>query len=155
MWQYLVGVGSNLGDKFANIQRAKDLLEGTGVEVIRRSDLIPTQPFGGVATETFLNAAWVCHSANDPETFLQTLLNTEKTLGRSRNKRWDNRPIDLDLLLAVDHEGRSLSYSSDQLKIPHPELHTRTFVLIPAVQIAADWYHPELKRTIKELYESL
>lgn len=151
--EFAVAVGSNLGDRAATIAAAAaELSAGGRARVVRRSRLHATDPVGGPAGQgSFLNGAWIVETALGPGALLAELLAVERRLGRERRERWGPRTIDLDLLLArepriVDRPG---------LTLPHPRLHERAFVLAPLVEVAADWRHPRLRRSVEELWREL
>jgi 2-amino-4-hydroxy-6-hydroxymethyldihydropteridine diphosphokinase len=133
-FRYLVAIGSNLGDRRETIGNALQKLQQVGVEINFASSLLETAPVG-VATETFLNGAIVCTSHLAPELFLLELQSIEKALGRNRLKRWDNRTIDLDLLMAWDPLGNFVAVKSDSLQLPHPWMLRRPFVMEPVREI--------------------
>lgn len=133
-YEYLVGVGSNLDDRHGWIGRAFKLLEESGVEILRRSTLIESEPVGA-ADKPFINGAIVCRSHFGPHEFMSLLLKVELQLGRTREVRWGNRNIDLDLLLAKDNFGKEVTVESPLLTLPHPRMWERDFVMIPAKEI--------------------
>lgn len=133
-FEYLVGVGSNLDDRHGWILRAFDLLEDAGIEIIKRSTLIESVPMGA-ADQPFINGAIVCRSRLAPPEFMSLLLNVEQQLGRTREVRWGNRNIDLDLLIAKNTDGKEIQITTDQLTIPHPRMWERDFVMTPAREI--------------------
>lgn len=134
MFEYLVGVGSNLDDRQGWIHRAYALIEDAGVEIVRRSTLIESAPMGA-ADQPFINGAIVCKSRLNPAEFMSLLLDVERRLGRTREVRWGNRNIDLDLLIGKDRDGKELQLTSDLLTLPHPRMWERDFVMIPAREI--------------------
>lgn len=143
-----IALGSNLGDRRGAIERAVEALRGAErVKVVRLSPVIETAPVGGpVGQGAFLNAACELQSSLDPRQLLDLLLAVEATMGRERRVRWGPRPIDLDLLLFGDriiHE--------PGLRLPHPRMHERLFVLEPLAMIAPNAVHPVLRLTIAAL----
>lgn len=148
----LIGLGSNLGDRDANIARALALLESEGdVAVIARSPLYTTAPVGGPPQGDFRNGAALVETALEPRALLDVLKSVERRLGREDGMpRWGPRTVDLDLLLfgerIVDEPG---------LVVPHPLLHRRRFVLEPAADVAPTMRHPVLDRTVGELLAGL
>jgi 2-amino-4-hydroxy-6-hydroxymethyldihydropteridine diphosphokinase len=129
-----VGLGSNLDDPASQIERAlakiRDLPE---TEVFSVSSLYRSAPFGGVEQPDFLNAVAQLQSALDATELLRHLLRIEESHGRVRSERWGPRNIDLDLLVFGD-----VIIDSDQLKLPHPGIAERNFVLLPLQEIAPD-----------------
>jgi 2-amino-4-hydroxy-6-hydroxymethyldihydropteridine diphosphokinase len=130
-----VGLGANLGRREITIQRAVNLLAAEqGIELVEQSALRETDPVGVVDQPTFLNGVVALDTTLSPRELLETLLRVERELGRTRDgERWGPRTIDLDLLVhgaeVVDEPG---------LRVPHPRLHERRFVLEPLAELAPD-----------------
>ncbi len=143
-----IGLGSNLGDRAANLARALDGLEQAGTRPLMRSSLYRTEPIEVVDQEEFLNQVIGCETSLSPEGILATCLAVERSLGRVRTRDKGPRVIDLDLLLL----GLETRHGSD-LELPHPRMHLRRFVLVPLVEIAPGAVHPVLKMTASELLE--
>ena len=143
-----VALGANLGDRRASIERAIDLLRNTpGVTVTKISSLREYAAVGGPAgSPPFLNAAAEIQATLSPRALLARLLDIERQLGRQRREKWGPRTIDLDLLLY----GERIIHEPD-LRVPHPLMHQRRFVLEPLREIAPDAFHPVLQRRIAEL----
>ena len=143
--RYLIALGSNLGDRSAQLRAAVSAVNSCIGPVLATAPFYVTEPIGA-ADQTFLNSAVTVAASLDPEAVLSKLLNIETELGRVRAERWGNRLIDLDVLLwqRLDSSGRweSASWSSPTLTVPHPEMLKRAFVMIPAAVIAPDWIHP-------------
>lgn len=149
-----LAIGSNLGDRSANIEKAMMLLkEHEDIKILAFSSLIETEAEGGrSAQKKFLNGAIKIDTDLLPLDLLSQLKMIERRLGRVKTDEVNApRPMDLDILFYDDVvivEGKSLT-------IPHPRLAERLFVLKPLSEIAPDLIHPRLNKTIKELYESL
>ena len=94
-----VALGSNLGDKEANLRRALELLIERGVEIVKTSTFISTEPYGVTDQPTFLNGVCEVRTSLEPLALLHTLLEIEQEMGRVRLRHWGERNIDLDLLL--------------------------------------------------------
>jgi len=148
----LIGLGSNEGDRQANLHRALDELgRQRGVCVVRQSRLLETAPVGGPSGQNpFLNAAAVLESALAAEALLDVLLHVEAALGRRRAERWGSRSVDLDLLLYED-----VVLSTPTLVVPHPRMAWRRFVLEPAAEVAGSMIHPTTGWTIARLVQHL
>lgn len=142
-----IGLGSNMGNKTANMEKAVlELGKVPGNKVLAVSSFYKTEPVGGIEQNWFVNAVAELETTLSPGELLNTLLDIEKSLGRIRGVKWGPRVIDLDILLydnlVMDEEG---------LSIPHPYLHERGFVLVPLVEIAPKVMHPKFKKCMSEL----
>ncbi|MDX1946221.1 MAG: pantoate--beta-alanine ligase [Pirellulaceae bacterium] len=148
----LVGLGSNLGDRIANLLRSVAALHATaGVNVLRVSSLWETAPVGGpVDQPPFLNGAALIETSLAPREMLSTLLSVENILGRVRDQPWGPRTIDLDLLLFD-----KLIVESSELTLPHPRLAERRFVLQPAAELDCPLRHPASGKSIVEMLAEL
>ena len=146
-----VGLGSNLGDRAGNLLLAVRGMMEAALCVTRVSSIYETEPMSEVEQPPFLNmVAEVGNPLPAPEQVMARLLRIEYMLGRTREVKDGPRTIDLDLLLYG--EVRS---NTEFLKLPHPCLHERRFVLEPLAEIASRLVHPTLKLTPTELLESL
>ena len=141
-----VALGSNLGDKEGNLRRALELLEERGVEVVKTSTFICTEPYGVTDQPQFLNGVCQVRTSLAPLALLHILLAIEQEMGRVRLRHWGERNIDLDLLLYED-----VVMDTPELKLPHPDMQNREFVLLPLDEIAPEIIHPTLQKTIHEL----
>lgn len=145
-----IALGSNLGDKEKNLRRALLLLTQQGVEVVRVSSFLSTEPYGVTDQPQFLNAVACVRTSLAPLALLDVLLATELAMGRVRLRHWGERNIDLDLLLYED-----VVLDMPRLHLPHPDMQNRDFVLLPLAEIAPELKHPTLQKTICELKENL
>lgn len=146
-----IGLGSNLNNREANIIEAiKRLDSAPGIVVANRSSLYETEPVGYKDQEWFINAVVGVNTILLPRRLLETCLRIEDEMGRIRKIQKGPRNIDIDILLYED-----LIVDEEDLKIPHPAMHERRFVLVPLMEIAPHLDHPLLKRSIKEILEDL
>jgi len=143
-----IGIGSNLGDRKANCREARErIAQLPSTRVVKQSSLYESEPHGNAKT-------WFANSVIEIETdlaandLLKKLKDIEAAMGRKRvaGKRWGSRVIDLDILL-YDME----NIEKRNLKVPHPRLHLRRFVLVPLSELAPHLVHPHLHVTISDL----
>jgi len=144
-----IGLGSNLGDREANLRTALMRLSPV-VSCDAVSDIFETEPIGNVEQSWFLNMVLRATTGLGPLELLEALQQIENSMGRRRLIDKGPRIIDLDILLYS-----STIFHTKNLTVPHPELHRRAFVLTPLAQVAADWIHPVLGATVQELLEKL
>jgi len=144
-----LSLGSNIGDRAANLNAAIDRLRVLG-EVVAVSSFYETEPVEFIAQAWFLNCAVALDTEKTPQQLLAGIVDIEQRLGRRRGRKKGPRIIDLDILLfgnsIVDDPG---------LTIPHPAMHERRFALEPLAEIAPDALHPVLQQTIRELRDAL
>lgn len=146
-----IGLGSNSGDKLANLKKAiEGLGKIQGTKVVTVSSLYKTEPVGGVEQDWFVNAVAEVETGLTPRELLNKLLYIEKDLGRVRDIKWGPRVIDLDIILYDD-----LVMDEEGLSIPHPYLHKRGFVLVPLAEIAPKVIHPRLRKSVSELMHAI
>lgn len=129
----------------------REVGELAGTKLEAQSRIHASEPVGGPPGQgTFANAAAVVHTSLTPDQLLQSLQAIETKLGRERLQRWAARAIDIDLLLVEQQV-----IDSPQLVVPHPRMSFRPFVLEPAIEVAEDWRHPQLGKTLRELCDQL
>ena len=148
MKTFVLGLGSNLGNRKESIEKAIQLLaENPAIEVEKISKLIETKAVAKVTQPDYLNGALIGKTILTPTELLEVTQEIEKELGRKTKGTGDPRSIDLDILF-FDQELVCL----DQLTIPHPLLHERSFVLTPLREIAPQFIHPVLQEKIEDIY---
>lgn len=150
MERIFIGIGTNLGNRQANLKRAVELLAQRGVKVLRASSVIETTPWGVEGQPMFLNMAMECGTALGPEELFHVLKQIEQDMGRTNSPRWGPRVMDLDILFYGD-----VVINTPTLIIPHPRLHERPFVLEPLSEIAPEFMHPVLGKNIAALKSNL
>ena len=139
-----IGLGSNRGEREAMIREALEALAALPqTELLRASSLYDTEPVGDVDQPNFLNAVAQLDTDLPPRQLLWNLLLIEKRLGRERTRPWGPRTIDLDLLLSGDEV-----IEDDDLRVPHPEMIRRAFVLVPLVELDPILVHPGTGETM-------
>ena len=146
-----LGLGSNLGDRKENLEKAIEALNDfEEIEVTNKSSILETEPYGKTDQTEFMNMCAEISTRMSPLSLLETVLGIEHSLGRVREEVWGPRIIDIDILLYED-----LELELDDLSIPHKEMHLRSFVLEPLSEIAPYMKHPTLDKLVIELKEEL
>ena len=139
-----IGLGSNLGEREAQIRLAlDDLARLPSSQLVRASSLYDSEPVGDADQPNFLNAVAEVETELTARQLLWNLLLIERRLGRTRSRRWGPRTIDLDLLLYGP-----LIIDEPELQVPHPELTRRSFVLVPLVELDPLLVHPVTGETL-------
>jgi 2-amino-4-hydroxy-6-hydroxymethyldihydropteridine diphosphokinase len=129
-----LGLGSNLGDRLANLQRAVGLLAARrGLTVERSSRVYETDPAGGPPQPDYLNAVLEVQTSLSPQDLLAACMEAERLMGRVRGERWGPRIIDIDVLTYDERE-----IDEPGLTIPHPRMLERAFVLVPLAELDAN-----------------
>lgn len=143
--------GSNMGERERYLNAAVTALSADNkCRVIKVSDWMMTTPYGGVEQENFLNGVIAVETLYTPEELLERVHEIEKDNDRERKVHWGPRTLDLDILLYED----CVMYTDD-LKIPHADMHNRDFVLAPLAQIAPYEMHPVLRKSVMQLYREV
>src|SRR5262249_8592673 len=147
-----IGIGSNLGDRKANFFEAIDRVSKLpSTRIVKQSSLYESEPLGDAKT-WFVNAVIEIEAETTADELLKRLKSIETAMGRKRvrGKRWGSRIIDLDILF-FDNE----IINKRTLKVPHPELQNRRFVLAPLSELAPQMIHPKLTLSVSELLAGL
>jgi 2-amino-4-hydroxy-6-hydroxymethyldihydropteridine diphosphokinase len=140
-----LALGTNLGNRQANLKIAKDRLSA-GIEIVKESSIYETAPWGFTDQPQFLNQVIQVRTEFNPFILLWQLKIIERKMGRIKTFRNGPRLIDLDILFYEKRVIRKF-----YLQIPHPRLHERAFVLIPLAEIAPELIHPVLGLSVQEL----
>ncbi|MFN3285687.1 MAG: 2-amino-4-hydroxy-6-hydroxymethyldihydropteridine diphosphokinase [bacterium] len=133
-----LSLGSNVGDRRANLVAALRLLDAEGVRLVRQSSWYETDPVGYTEQPPFLNLVVEVRTALDPLALLRCAQRVEAALGRVREVRWGPRTVDVDLVLYGQRVIRT-----GELVVPHPRLRERAFVLVPLCEVAPDLVLPD------------
>jgi 2-amino-4-hydroxy-6-hydroxymethyldihydropteridine diphosphokinase len=144
-----LSLGSNIGDREARLRDAITRLQTLG-RVVSVSSFYETEPVEFTDQGWFLNCAVALETTETPEQVMEAILQIEHEMGRQRLQKKGPRLIDIDILLFSDKV-----VDSAQLTIPHPAMHERRFVLQPLAEIAPEAWHPVLKKTVRELLDTL
>ena len=139
--------GSNIGDRAANLARARNLINERIGEIKTISSIYETEAWGVRDQDDFYNQALAIETALSPIELLKCTKQIEKDMGRVKERKWYKRLIDVDILFYD-----TLVVEEEHLKIPHREMTNRNFVLIPMLEIAPDLEHPILQKTMEEIY---
>jgi 2-amino-4-hydroxy-6-hydroxymethyldihydropteridine diphosphokinase len=151
-YRAFIGIGSNLGDRKANFSEAVERIQKLAkTRILKQSSLYESEPLGDAKT-WFVNAVIEIETEAPAEELLKRLKAIEVTMGRKRvrGKRWGSRVIDLDILFFNNQ-----IINKRTLKVPHPELQNRRFVLAPLCELAPQMVHPQLAATVSELLAGL
>ena len=146
----IAGLGSNLGDRFAALRRAMEMINGEAGEIIATSSVWETEPWGFDADDQFLNMVIVLKTALEPKGLIQRFRSIEGRMGRKKSGggKYESRIIDLDILFWDD---RVISLPG--LEVPHPKLDSRRFVLEPLMEVAPETVHPVTGLTVAEMLQ--
>lgn len=151
---FYFSLGTNLGDKEQNLRTAVSKIEKQIGDVVSLSAFYATAPWGFSSENNFLNAALRVETALMPLEVLHTTQEIEREMGRTRksvNAVYSDRVIDIDLLLCFADDGTPVLQDVPELKLPHPLMQERRFVMEPLAEIAPEVVHPALGKAIREL----
>lgn len=138
--------GGNMGDRQKNLATTYEQIQQECGDIVSSSSIYETAAWGKKDQPPFLNQALEIQTELTPRKLLKKILAIEKQIGRVRKEKYGPRIIDIDILLFNDG-----IYNYTSLKIPHPEMQNRRFVLVPLAEIAPEAIHPIFKKTIAEL----
>jgi len=138
-------IGANLGDRLLSMKRAISLLS-EAITDLQCSSVYETEPVGYNDQPVFLNCAICGYTDKSPEYIIEICKRIEYIIGRQLRPKWHEREIDIDIVLFED-----CIFDSEDIVIPHPRMHLRTFVLQPLSDISPDRIHPVFKKNIKQL----
>ena len=144
-----LAIGSNLGDRFRNIELAKIMLSDNRIKILKSSSFYETLSWPNIKNPKFLNVVLEIETNLRPLSLLDLCKKIEKSLGRKKSKKNSPRVCDIDIL---DYNKRN---ENNGINLPHPRLHQRNFVLIPLFEISKKWTHPKSKDHIKTLISKL
>ncbi|HZH71994.1 MAG TPA: 2-amino-4-hydroxy-6-hydroxymethyldihydropteridine diphosphokinase [Mariniphaga sp.] len=150
MHHVYLGVGGNIGNKQQNLEKVRLFIQKEIGEVMKRSSVYETPPWGFLADEDFWNQVLLVETSLEPEEVLQAIQRIEGWFGRKHDAEYyTSREMDVDLLYYDDR-----IIASDLLIVPHPKIAQRLFVVVPLVEIAPLFQHPVLKMTSRQLFEN-
>ena len=146
MNRVFLGIGTNLGDRAANIKKAYQLIEKYMGQITLQSSCYQTAPWGVLDQPNFINSCIAIETDLRPIVLLNKITLIEKEIGRVRYLKWGERLIDIDILFYNEEV-----IENEFLDIPHPYIEQRIFVVKPLAEIAPDYMHPVSKTSIKDL----
>ena len=144
-----IGVGSNLGSRINNIEKAKSFLFLNGINIIKSSSYYETLSWPEPSMPKFINIVIQSDTNLSPKKLLDKFKYIEKKLGRKKDLKNSPRTCDIDI---ISYDKKILA---GDISIPHTRMHKRNFVLIPLYELDKNWFHPKLKSNIKKLIFSL
>ncbi len=148
MTRVLLSLGSNTGNSRLNLEIAVvHLAAMEKSQVVSKSSVHITAPWGKTDQPDFLNMSVMLTTDLTVGELMQNILSIEKIMGREREEKWGPRLIDIDIILFGDE-----IVNSAEIKVPHPHMHERRFVLEPSVEIAGEMIHPGLKKSLVQLF---
>ena len=148
-----LALGSNLGNKRKNIELAKFKIQTNKIEIVKSSNNYETLSWPNKRNPKFINVVLEARTFLSPYDLLKTCRIIEKELGRKTSNKNEPRTCDIDI---IDYDQKIIRNNSNQnLTLPHPEMHVRSFVLLPLFEITHKWIHPEKKIEIKKLINLL
>lgn len=150
-YQYVLLTGADLGDRETTLSEASLLIEERIGQMVEKSSVHETEPWGFESNTKFLNQALLIRTSLKPLEILKRTQQIELELGRVKNaEQWSSRSIDIDILCS-----ENTIFQSDLLNIPHSQLHKRSFALVPLCELTPGWKHPLLNKTYAELLREI
>jgi 2-amino-4-hydroxy-6-hydroxymethyldihydropteridine diphosphokinase len=148
MHSVIILLGGNEGDIKATFQQCIAKIRTSGFSIEKQSYIYQSKAWGYESENLYYNQALVLKTNHNPQLVLDLLLETEKSLGRTRNndRLYSDRPIDIDIMFFDEQ-----TIQTEKLSVPHPRLHLRKFCLVPLNELIPDLQHPVLRKTISEL----
>ncbi|ACD66798.1 2-amino-4-hydroxy-6-hydroxymethyldihydropteridine pyrophosphokinase [Sulfurihydrogenibium sp. YO3AOP1] len=147
MNEVYLGLGSNVGDRLLNLNKAIELLSEK-IQILKKSKIYISKAVGYTDQPDFYNMVLYGKTDLSPEELFNFIKDVEKNAGRVYRFHWGPREIDIDILFYND-----LVFKSDKLNIPHPRLHERDFVLLPLIELNPKLFHPVLNKRVSDLKE--
>ena len=144
-----IGIGSNLGNRIKNIEKAKFFLKKNGINILQSSSYYESLSWPDPNKPRFINIVIRSNTKKSPKKILQIFKSIEKRLGRKRAKKNSPRTCDIDI---ISYGNKIIT---DKITIPHEKISKRNFVLIPLFEIAPNFVHPKTRESIKKLIFSL
>ena len=149
----ILGIGSNLGNRRHNIEKAKYLINSDDkIKILSSSSFYKTVSWPNKKDPYFLNIVLKCKTSLNPRELFIFIKKIEKILGRSKSFKNAPRTCDIDI---IDYSKKNILFTNIDLKIPHPRMHDRSFVLFPLFEIDKNWKHPKKNTKISQLLHNL
>ena len=149
-----LSLGSNLGNRIKNLEKAKFLLFSNNVKILKVSNFYESNSWPDIKYPKYLNIALKAETTLKIKSLFVLIKSIEKKIGRKKAPKNYPRQCDIDIL---DYDGKieSIYFKQEKIEIPHPRLHKRNFVLIPLLEVAKNWVHPNYKEKISDLLSNI